>query len=68
MERKLIFLILLLALFSCNTEQKFKPATHVYIKGEKFYINGNPTFEGKVWNGIPVEGFVAQFKDGSGSF
>lgn len=32
--------------------------TVVSIEGEKFYINGKPTYEGKSWQGNPVEGLL----------
>lgn len=32
------------------------PRTHVTIDGEKFLLNGRPTYEGRVWRGHSVEG------------
>jgi len=32
--------------------------TKVSIQGDKFIINGKPTFEGRTWNGISVEGLL----------
>jgi hypothetical protein len=32
--------------------------TEVSINGEKFYINGRPTFEGRTWNGYQIEGLL----------
>jgi len=33
-------------------------STVVSIVGEKFYINGNPTYQGVSWQGYPVEGLL----------
>jgi len=35
-----------------------KRNTAVSIQGEKFFINGKPTYQGRVWNGCPVEGLL----------
>lgn len=32
--------------------------TEVSIQGEQFYINGRPTYEGRTWNGVPIEGLL----------
>ncbi|WP_366186149.1 hypothetical protein [Flavobacterium ovatum] len=32
--------------------------TNVSIVGEKFYINGKPTYHGVKWNGHPIEGLL----------
>jgi hypothetical protein len=32
--------------------------TVVSIQGERFFINGSPTYPGRVWNGLPVEGLL----------
>ncbi|XZE22033.1 hypothetical protein SH449x_001949 [Pirellulaceae bacterium SH449] len=32
--------------------------TRVSIDGEKFFINGKPTYAGRIWNGKPVEGLL----------
>ena len=32
--------------------------TIVEIKGEKFYINGEPTYKGRMWNGRQIEGLL----------
>ncbi len=33
-------------------------ATEVSIEGEKFFINGSPTYQGVSWRGYPVEGLL----------
>lgn len=32
--------------------------TVVSIVGEKFYVNGTPTYAGRSWDGVPVEGLL----------
>ncbi len=32
--------------------------TAVTILGDKFHINGQPTYKGRIWNGKPVEGLL----------
>lgn len=32
--------------------------TTVTIEGEKFHINGEPTYKGRVWNGYEIEGLL----------
>jgi hypothetical protein len=46
----------------------FNPSTKVSIKGDKFFINGNPTFEGRTWNGISVEGLLPNSRMVQGTF
>lgn len=42
--------------------------TKVSIRGEKFLINGKPTFEGRTWNGISVEGLLPNSRMVQGVF
>lgn len=35
-----------------------KRNTEVSIQGEKFLINGEPTYKGRTWNGCPIEGLL----------
>lgn len=60
----LFFLIII----SCSNETSFHPVTSVAIKGDKFYINGVPTFEGKTWNGVYVEGLLPNSRMVQGVF
>ncbi len=32
--------------------------THVTIEGERFFINGEPTYKGRVWRGYRIEGLL----------
>ncbi len=67
---KIIFTFLLIAIFatSCTNEKKFKPTTNVTIKGDKFFINGKPTFSGRTWNEVSVEGFLPNSRMVQGIF
>lgn len=57
--------LLLVSLFSFQLNQK---KTVVEIKGEQFYINGKPTYEGRVWNGNKVEGLLMNSRMVQGTF
>jgi hypothetical protein len=35
-----------------------EPAMRVTIVGDKFHINGRPTYAGRTWNGKPIEGLL----------
>lgn len=62
---------LLLFLLSFNYFQEHKPSertTTVEIKGDKFYINGKPTYEGRTWNGKPIEGLLMNSRMVQGIF
>lgn len=72
-----MFLFLAVIVISCNSKAKtkpdvkevgFKPKTTVSIKGEKFYINGKPTFEGRNWQGFSVEGLLPNSRMVQGIF
>lgn len=68
MKTNFILLLALFFAFSCSSEKKFQPTTKVTIKGDKFYINGNATFKGRTWNGIPVEGLLPNSRMVQGVF
>ena len=40
--------------------------TVVSIRGDKFLINGRPTYEGRTWKGARVEGLLLNSPDGAG--
>jgi hypothetical protein len=42
--------------------------TSVEIKGDKFFINGKPTLEGRVWNNINMEGLLPNSRMVQGIF
>ena len=55
-SKSLISLIILLfALASCNQNNT---NTVVEVRGNKFYINGLPSYEGKSWQGNDIEGLL----------
>jgi len=68
-------LLLFIALFFCNLTFSQasgmigkKRQTKVTIKGEKFIINGIPTFMGKTWKGYPLEGLLPNSRMVQGIF
>jgi hypothetical protein len=63
--------VLFLAAFlsvSFLTETVFSQSTKVSIQGDKFFINGKPTFEGRSWNGVEVEGLLPNSRMVQGVF
>ena len=42
--------------------------TLVEIKGEQFYINGKPTYEGRIWKGNKIEGLLMNSRMVQGIF
>jgi len=65
MFRKVVFqvlittvLIITLSLSGFAQAKQFQPQTHVEIKGEKWYINGEPTLKQKQWRGYTIEGLL----------
>jgi hypothetical protein len=65
-----IFLLLTLALsFGCASAQpQTNRHTQVSIHGEDFYINGQPTYAGQVWNGHRIEGLFLNARMVQGIF
>ena len=55
-----IFLLLTLALsFGCASAQpQSNRHTEVSIRGDDFYINSQPTYAGRTWNGRRIEGLL----------
>jgi hypothetical protein len=45
-----------------------KPLTAVSIQGDKFMINGVPTYQGRRWNGYPIEGLLMNSRMVQGIF
>jgi hypothetical protein len=48
---------ILFALLVTGTAEA-EPATRVTVVGDKFHINGRPTYAGRTWNGKPIEGLL----------
>jgi hypothetical protein len=68
MTKNNILILSILVLFSVSLAAADKPKTKVTIKGEKFYINGKPTFEGRTWEGVKVEGLLPNSRMVQGIF
>jgi len=65
------FYFLLLTVILCPFEGISNPPkrnTKVSIKGEKFYINGKPTFKDRTWNGYEIEGLLPNSRMVQGIF
>lgn len=64
--------VLMASLFACSVNQKNQKAskrmTAVSIQGDDFYINGEPTFKGKTWRGMSIEGLLPNSRMVNGIF
>lgn len=49
-------------------EKHSKRNTEVSIQGERFFINGKPTYEGRSWNGHRIEGLLMNSRMVQGVF
>lgn len=56
--------IILISCFTSLSAQK----TQVEIKGNQFYINGKPTYEGRYWKGHKIEGLLINSRMVQGIF
>ena len=45
-----------------------RPRTVVSIDGEKFLLNGKPTYAGRVWDGVSIEGMLMNSRMVQGAF
>lgn len=65
---KKLILISFMSLFiiSCNNIKDNK--TEVSIVGDEFYVNGRPTFEGKTWRGMKIQGLLPNARLVNGIF
>ena len=68
MKTKLSLIIFAFLLCSCTANSRYKSQTKVSIKEDKFYINGEPTFKGRTWNGFSVEGLLPNSRMVQGIF
>ena len=59
-------LLIVIALFFCLNE--ISAQTVVEIKGDQFFINGKPTYEGRYWQGHKVEGLLINSRMVQGVF
>lgn len=55
MKALIIFALVMLAVVSCSD---YSPSTTVELRGNKFYINGSPTYRGREWQGNQIEGLL----------
>lgn len=63
------FTLILLSIFWLTAVAKPpKRKTKISIVGEQFYINGQPTFKGRVWNGHKIEGLLPNSRMVQGTF
>ena len=73
MAPKMMFLILLSCSVLFNpgksySKEKKAKQTIVTIKGDKFLINGQPTYKGRKWQGFPIEGLLMNSRMVQGIF
>ncbi len=52
-----LFMIVILS-FACTSSDHSTRKTKVSIVGEEFYINGQPTFKNREWNGYKIQGLL----------
>lgn len=65
---KIICVLLFLILGLEPSLGKKHVKTEVSINGEEFYINGHPTFEGKTWRGMNIQGLLPNARLVNGIF
>lgn len=68
MMRKIFYYLLCFLILLIFSVQISGQSTRVSIRGEKFFINGKPTFAGRTWNGISVEGLLPNSRMVQGVF
>lgn len=67
MLKQTISAFVIILFFSSQVEAQIRK-TIVEIRGEQFFINGRPTYEGRVWNGIKIEGLLLNSRMVQGIF
>ncbi|MEX1240083.1 MAG: hypothetical protein WEB30_10210 [Cyclobacteriaceae bacterium] len=65
--KKRIVLLLLLGLFTTAFQEK-RSKTTVSIKGDEFYINGKPSYQGRYWRGNRIQGLLLNSRMVQGIF
>ncbi|MEZ4905276.1 MAG: hypothetical protein R2822_27730 [Spirosomataceae bacterium] len=60
--------VLFFSIFLCWNSTLNAQKTIVEIKGNQFYINGKPTYEGRYWNGQKIEGLLMNSRMVQGVF
>lgn len=67
-QLKSILLLILLSLTYSSGNVQSERKTVVEIKGDKFFINGKPTYENRTWKGNQVEGLLMNSRMVQGIF
>ena len=57
-----------LSIVACFVVANLSAQTIVEIRGEEFFINGEPTYKGRVWNGCQIEGLLLNARMVQGIF
>lgn len=68
---RIFFVLILLVFFGGNSWECFSQIeryTKIEIRGNQFFINGKPTYEGIFWNGKKVEGLLMNSRMVQGIF
>jgi hypothetical protein len=58
----------IVGLILCFIGANLAAQTIVEIRGEKFFINGDPTYKGRTWNGCQIEGLLLNARMVQGIF
>ena len=67
-RQTVIALALVIAFVGPVSADNPRGRTVVSIRGEKFYINGRPTYEGRTWKGARIEGLLLNSRMVQGIF
>ncbi len=67
-KTKLPILIISIILYACSVNLDYQGETKVSIDEDKFYLNGLPTFKGRTWKGMSVEGLLPNSRMVQGIF
>lgn len=68
MKTGLLLMVITLFAISCSTQNQSGFSTKVSTKGAEFLINGKPTFEGRKWEDVSVEGLLPNSRMVQGIF
>lgn len=66
MKNRIVLLVLLLVIGTASSGQRRK--ANVSIRGEQFYVNGKPTYQGRYWKGNKIEGLLINSRMVQGIF
>lgn len=68
MKKTILWCVIFLLGFSAESISQQTRNTTVEIRGEKFYINGKPTYEKRKWKKHPIEGLLMNSRMVQGIF